>query len=101
MTTDKSRMILFVAIAIIAIFSIASHSIGIKAFNDNNEYKQRNKDSFNYLVIGLSGSVLVLTGLIVYFGFIVARNTPTGMMLSQVIKSTKAPLTPATVAAYY
>ena len=45
---------------IASIFSIASTSIGIQAFNDDKAFKIKNKSSFTYLIINLVVSILVL-----------------------------------------
>jgi hypothetical protein len=40
--------------AIVAfIFSIASASIGLKTYNDNEELKKKNPNNFNYLVVAI------------------------------------------------
>ncbi len=59
-------------IAIIAcIFSIATSSISVKTFNDNNEYKETNKNSFNYVVFSLVVSIILLIVSIVYLGIVI------------------------------
>ncbi len=45
---------------VLGIFATASTSIGIKAYNENNEYKQKNKKTFNFLVFCLVCSLIIL-----------------------------------------
>jgi hypothetical protein len=45
---------------IASIFSIASTSIGIQAFNENLPWKNSHKGNFNFLVINLVVSIMVL-----------------------------------------
>jgi hypothetical protein len=45
---------------IAGIFSIASTSIGIQAFNENLPWKNSHKGNFNFLVINLVVSIMVL-----------------------------------------
>ena len=45
---------------IASILSMTTSGISVKTFNDNNEYKETNKNSFNYVVFSLAGSILLL-----------------------------------------
>jgi uncharacterized BrkB/YihY/UPF0761 family membrane protein len=45
---------------IASIFSIASTTIGIQIFNDDSQFKKTHLSSFNFLVINLVVSILVL-----------------------------------------
>jgi uncharacterized BrkB/YihY/UPF0761 family membrane protein len=45
---------------IASIFSIASTAIGIQAFNNNLPWKNSHKNNFNFLVINLVVSIIVL-----------------------------------------
>ena len=51
--------ILFISV-IACIFSIASTAIGIEAFNSNITWKNNHKGNFNFLVINLVVSIIVL-----------------------------------------
>jgi hypothetical protein len=45
---------------LLGIFATASTSIGIKAYNENNDYKERNRKTFNFLVFCLVCSLIIL-----------------------------------------
>ena len=57
--------------AIASIFSIASTSIGIEAFNKNEDWKKSHMGHFNFIVINLVVSILLLilsfVGLFLHF----------------------------------
>jgi hypothetical protein len=45
---------------VLGIFATASTSIGIKAYNENKDYKERNQKTFNFLVFCLVSSLVIL-----------------------------------------
>jgi hypothetical protein len=45
---------------LLGIFATASTSIGIKAYNENKDYKERNKKTFNFLIFCLVASLIIL-----------------------------------------
>ncbi len=45
---------------VLGIFATASTSIGIKAYNENNNYKENNKKTFNFLIFCLVCSLIIL-----------------------------------------
>jgi hypothetical protein len=45
---------------IASIFSVASTAIGIQAFNENLPWKNSHKTNFNFLVVNLVVSIIVL-----------------------------------------
>jgi hypothetical protein len=63
-------VILIVSI-LACIFSIASTSIGVQAFNKNADYKKKNPHNFNFLVFNLVVSIIALllsiTGMVLHF----------------------------------
>lgn len=64
------KKILIVAF-IFAIFSIASNAIGIHTFNKESELKEKNKDSFNYLIAMLTISIIaiILLAIGIFLGY--------------------------------
>jgi hypothetical protein len=63
-------VILIVSI-LACIFSIASTSIGIQAFNKNDNYKKNHPHNFNFLVFNLIVSIITLllsiAGMVIHF----------------------------------
>ncbi len=51
---------IMIVAAIACIFSIASTSIGIQAFNKNKSWKEAHSTNFTFLIINLVVSILVL-----------------------------------------
>jgi hypothetical protein len=54
------ELYLIIVSIISCIFSIASTAIGIQAFNNNDPWKNSHKGNFNFLVVNLVVSILVL-----------------------------------------
>lgn len=54
------EIILAALCLILGIFATASTSIGIKAFNENSNYKEKNKKTFNFLIFCLVASLIIL-----------------------------------------
>jgi hypothetical protein len=55
-------IVIFVVAFISAIFSIASTAIGVRALDNNPEYKDKHKSDHGFLVFNLVLAVLVLVG---------------------------------------
>jgi hypothetical protein len=45
---------------LLGVFATASTSIGIKAYNENKDYKTRNQKTFNFLVFCLIAALVIL-----------------------------------------
>ena len=54
--------------AIACIFSIASTSMGIQAFNENKTWKEKHQNNFTFLIINLVVSIIVLILALVALG---------------------------------
>ncbi len=54
------EIILAALCLILGIFATASASIGIKAYNENKDYKEKNIKTFNFLVFCLVASIIIL-----------------------------------------
>ena len=57
---DIPEIYILIISTIASIFSIASTAIGIQAFNNNKVWKDSHKTNFNFLVINLVVSIIVL-----------------------------------------
>ncbi len=54
------EIILATLCLLLGVFATASTSIGIKAYNENKDYKNRNQKTYNFLVFCLIASLIVL-----------------------------------------
>ena len=57
-----SMMYLSIIVIVAAIFTLASTSIGVQCYNDNNEYKKSNYSKFGFTVFCLVLSIFALIG---------------------------------------
>lgn len=55
-------MLLSALVTLAAIFTIASNSIGVQCYNDNDKYKEENKSKFGFTVFCLILAILALIG---------------------------------------
>jgi hypothetical protein len=65
---------IIIVAAIACIFSIASTSIGIQAFNENTEWRKAHSGNFTFLIINLVVSILVLILSLVALGLHIKLN---------------------------
>ena len=56
---------LYMLVVLFSLFSIASNSIAVDAFNKNPDYKKDNMPKFGYLGFCLSASIIVFIAVIV------------------------------------
>ncbi len=56
---EVPEIVIAILALIACVFSIATGSIGIKAFNMNNEYKEKNKPNFGFIVFNLVISIII------------------------------------------
>ena len=59
-TFDIPDLVIIMIAIVACLFSIATSSITIKTFNDNNEYKQKNIHDFRYMIFNIVISIIFL-----------------------------------------
>jgi ABC-type molybdate transport system permease subunit len=71
-----------VFLLLVGVIGIATSSIGINCYNSCSAEKQKSKNNFNFLVINLIASILLLLGSLAFLYQLVALNNKYGSLVS-------------------